>query len=138
MYPSYNLKNTNISLQATIERSSPHYVDLLVDWVGGLLRKRTTQTPCWKWVTNHRIWHKLAIEIPKHNLMKHFLEGVFIFLISMQLWFHKIFLKNSNNLKIKKNSLGEIKVVQLKKYFNYCQLNQHVANYFSQFYTDCT
>ena len=45
MYPSYNLKNTNISLQATIERSSPHYVDLLVDWVGGLLRKKQHRHP---------------------------------------------------------------------------------------------
>ena len=41
--------------------------------------------------------------------------------------------KQFENLK---NSLGEIKVVQLKKYFNYCQLTQNVANYFSQFYTD--
>ena len=39
--------------------------------------------------------------------------------------------KQFENLK---NSLGEIKVVQLKKYyFNYCQLTQNVVNYFSQF-----
>ena len=53
--------------------------------------------------------------------MKHFLEG-FNFHATMisQDIFEKF--KQFENLK---NSLGEIKVVQLKKYFNYCQLTQN-------------